>query len=111
LHTVLSLFQPCSIHPALHPFPTRRSSDLGVTQGADGNALLAQGSHIRLALLNMFGVALKPQPPVRQAAAVFTSAQARAANGALGDRKSTRLNSSHVKTSYAVLSLKKKNSS
>src|SRR5690606_41095602 len=29
--------------------------------------------------------------------------------GVLGDRKSTRLNSSHVKTSYAVFCLKKKN--
>src|SRR5690554_7486545 len=30
--------------------------------------------------------------------------------GVLGDRKSTRLNSSHVRTSYAVFCLKKKNS-
>src|SRR5690606_40286259 len=32
-----------------------------------------------------------------------------AAPSALGDRKSTRLNSSHVQISYAVLCLKKKN--
>src|SRR5690606_39333725 len=30
-------------------------------------------------------------------------------NGAVADRKSTRLNSSHVKISYAVFCLKKKN--
>src|SRR3989442_10914295 len=37
-------------------------------------------------------------------------ARARAAHARAGDRKSTRLNSSHVRISYAVFCLKKKNS-
>src|SRR5690606_42049182 len=48
--------------------------------------------------------------PVRGWRAVLGApAQRRAAHPALRDRKSTRLNSSHVKISYAVFCLKKKN--
>src|SRR5690606_41974285 len=67
----------------LHPFPTRRSSDLGehaAPAAADGGP---------------------PGGRSRPAAAT-------AASEGTADRKSTRLNSSHVKTSYAVFCLKKK---
>src|SRR3982750_4968159 len=52
-----------------------------------------------------------PSPPAalaRQSAAPAADWRARAAGG-LGDRKCTRLNSSHDQTSYAVFWLKKKN--
>src|SRR5690606_15161449 len=42
-----------------------------VAQGADGDALFAQGGDLRLACKDMFGITLKAQPPVRQATAVF----------------------------------------
>src|SRR5690606_41704578 len=91
---------------ALHSFPTRRSSDLvsalhvltvGVistmmlavmtraTRGHTGRALTASGLTMASYLC------------------LFAAALARPL-----DRKSTRLNSSHVKISYAVFCLKKK---
>src|SRR3989442_4309456 len=44
-----------------------------------------------------------------QAAAAPEEAKQRPQGGSQGDRKSTRLNSSHVRISYAVFCLKKKN--
>src|SRR5688500_20382275 len=80
----------------LHPFPTRRSSDL------------SHGSHRRIPL----------QPAARRVGdAGVPAAWGVAAVDApveallLGlDRKSTRLNSSHLVISYAVFCLKKKSS-
>src|SRR5690554_7322682 len=65
--------------PDLHSFPTRRSSDLGFGIGQAGVAGGADDG-------------LRPQ----------------LGTGFLQDRKSTRLNSSHVRSSYAVFCLKKK---
>src|SRR5256885_8472711 len=48
-------------------------------------------------------------PPRRLAAPVFRGAHA-PSGAVVGDRKSTRLNSSHLVISYAVFCLKKKNS-
>src|SRR5690349_9249359 len=73
-------------HRALHSFPTRRSSDLArpVVGGVEAEpALQALPGHPR---------AGRPQEPHPEAR----------------DRKSTRLNSSHVEISYAVFCLKKK---
>src|SRR5436305_10498325 len=79
-------------HRDLHSFPTRRSSDLS------GNSIL-YGYTGRCTVSPW----------------VFPSHLSREReNGALGvdqlqeDRKSTRLNSSHVRISYAVFCLKKK---
>src|SRR5438874_3220472 len=69
-------------HRDLHSFPTRRSSDLG------GRAVLS-------------GL-------VRQD---DSGSAAHGRRNACRDRKSTRLNSSHVEISYAVFCLKKKSSS
>src|SRR5690606_42021175 len=91
------LLSPCSGDPRdLHSFPTRRSSDLhqrpagrSVRGLVAGSALVgrsASGVHCRLH---------------RRCCGVFPVA-------GQGDRKSTRLNSSHVKISYAVFCLKKK---
>src|SRR5690606_39531743 len=82
----------CASHTSLrqrdlHSLPTRRSSDLMAT---------------RLARYTLRSV---PSSPV--ARMVLRCASPHAARNV--DRKSTRLNSSHVKNSYAVFCLKKKN--
>src|SRR5690606_41132094 len=91
----------CWDHLHLHSFPTRRSSDLVLPgEMPDARVADARGPHV-LALARLLHEAHEllrvlgegTQPP-----------------GALEvDRKSTRLNSSHVKISYAVFCLKKKN--
>src|SRR5690606_40426467 len=93
--TMLSfVFEGPPDHRDLHSFPTRRSSDLGGTRrppsagsgGRSGGPRHGAGS-------------ARPAP----------SAPGHAGERQVGpDRKSTRLNSSHVKISYAVFCLKKK---
>src|SRR5690606_40651912 len=97
-------------HGVLPSFPARRSSDLGsliafpcelaheqrLGQPAVVLAApLAPGHAVRI------GAALGQQLPVGFAADLVVQRQVQ-------DRKSTRLNSSHVKISYAVFCLKKK---
>src|SRR5699024_12246104 len=86
------LFSCSAAHPDLHSFPTRRSSDLSNSSSTRSEHYLSghcvfQGSGTR--------------PPAWTTSIVWTSV-------ACGDRKSTRLNSSHVSISYAVFCLKKK---
>src|SRR5690606_41499304 len=90
----------------LHPFPTRRSSDLD--RSADGLPPARQSPQGRW--------------PVAPGKVTDEACTRMGAAGAVGrlcrrallpgaadrDRKSTRLNSSHVKISYAVFCLKKK---
>src|SRR5207249_10571425 len=85
------LFSYFSVHRVLHSFPTRRSSDLVVTLGYLFVKNLDATNFVQLATDNTFS-------------ATSTFAKLRP------DRKSTRLNSSHVSTSYAVFCLKKKRS-
>src|SRR5688572_33054471 len=76
----------------LHSFPTRRSSDL--TSGGGGAARSTRGSGRKVG-----------------GSGGMTRDSDRAAAGSglrAGDRKSTRLNSSHSQISYAVFCLKKK---
>src|SRR5207249_8783418 len=82
LHGFL-LFYKRGDHRDLHSFPTRRSSDLssGMSEAAQGRSIL-----VTLLDVDTGGVG---EPRLR-------------------DRKSTRLNSSHVSNSYAVFCLKKK---
>src|SRR5690606_42034055 len=83
----------------LHSFPTRRSSDL------TGAAALG-GAGLDEAVVDRVGEGF-----VVDGAAVGDedlTVLAIALAGPGGDRKSTRLNSSHVKISYAVFCLKKK---
>src|SRR5690348_18042170 len=84
-------------HRDLHSFPTRRSSDLDVGQPA----LVAHRAHLREA------VALADRRPDPLLGALE---QVRVERGGARDqdRKSTRLNSSHPSTSYAVFCLNKK---
>src|SRR5690349_24060409 len=90
----LLVFNSSAHHRDLHSFPTRRSSDLDVALRAEP---LAGGRH-RLAApgLPEHGEGLvERSPPVARIEPER-------------DRKSTRLNSSHVEISYAVFCLKKK---
>src|SRR5699024_12636815 len=65
-------------HPDLHSFPTRRSSDLPAPL-----IVIDMGTATTMSVIDPAG-------------------------NYIGDRKSTRLNSSHVSISYAVFCLKKK---
>src|SRR5438874_12447747 len=92
IHYHFFFHQSYPTHHDLHSFPTRRSSDLYLA------TLLIIGSLMRL----VGGTARAVRPRSTGA-----NSSRRAADEA--DRKSTRLNSSHVEISYAVFCLKKKN--
>src|SRR5690606_40323896 len=96
---LLSFFQSRRDHRDLHSFPTRRSSDLPQRGAAGAGAQVDERATRRLAL---------PHRAVRDRQLI--GAELAVAHDAMGegDRKSTRLNSSHVKISYAVFCLKKK---
>src|SRR5690625_7699009 len=87
--TVIS--QRCSPSPcrALHSFPTRRSSDLSYKKPSIVSAN-AVDFHCRRTL------------------SLYNSTRSTSVQEDHLDRKSTRLNSSHVAISYAVFCLKKK---
>src|SRR5690606_41118262 len=91
----------------LLPFPTRRSSDLNILHGGDGESGVLQGllDSLRVPYTGsgVLGSALALDKirakQVWIAEGLPTPRWVRLAKG--GDRKSTRLNSSHVKISYA----------
>src|SRR5207253_6791363 len=93
---------------ALPPFPTRRSSDLDICAalwevGADVTMVQRSSTHVSRSdsLMEMALGALYSE------SAVASGMTTQKADMTL-DRKSTRLNSSHVAISYAVFCLKKK---
>src|SRR5690606_41872674 len=104
----LVFYYPSDVHRDLHSFPTRRSSDLwsALSRTAPDPTTvrfeigLGSGSTIPTGL----GTSVAVAPGSRHFAYITTDA----ATQRLLDRKSTRLNSSHVKISYAVFCLKKK---
>src|SRR5947209_9320068 len=102
----MSLLLCNSAHRDLRSFPTRRSSDLSFLPF--GEAHLAV-----LAVLERGGAEFVRPHHAESAAVQQDDRRARAvAVGAfVGDRKSTRLNSSHANNSYAVFYLKTKNAS
>src|SRR5690606_40564306 len=85
-------------HRDLHSFPTRRSSDL-VAEAFVLKVLHKDGHHRR---------GLAHNARVKQEHCPFAIGALAWNARSLEDRKSTRLNSSHVKISYAVFCLKKK---
>src|SRR5690349_23562628 len=90
-----AFFFSCSAaHRDLPSFPTRRSSDLGLHTGHTW--IRGNGE-----------IALRPED-VTIAEVLKPAGYRSAVIGKWGDRKSTRLNSSHVEISYAVFCLKKK---
>src|SRR5699024_12760086 len=88
---------------ALHSFPTRRSSDLIVRAGRP----LDDRDRLRSRLIENAVADDHPLWCRRPAASAPTSSR-RTPRAPRLDRKSTRLNSSHVSISYAVFCLKKK---
>src|SRR5690606_41491034 len=100
---VLLCFRRSVAHRGLRSFPTRRSSDLGAPPSKmRGRKAIARGE--------TFTVTLTPRGDYTVAPLLDFLAM-RALPGVEIDRKSTRLNSSHVKISYAVFCLKKKRKS
>src|SRR5690606_41852233 len=95
--------------PVLPSFPTRRSSDLIASdvseENCSGRPRLFSGKLFPLLIsahisFRRFRCAASPAPPYGTPACAPSPPRP--------DRKSTRLNSSHVKISYAVFCLKKK---
>src|SRR5699024_12654247 len=102
LFSFLSLSDP----RPLHSFPTRRSSDLAiftlVPQYGEAGPLERRADLVLPAVDDAAGD--------KHAAVGHEAAHmGRQGDNHIGDRKSTRLNSSHVSISYAVFCLKKKN--
>src|SRR5690606_40973122 len=95
-------------NPALPPFPTRRSSDLLL-----GRVLLKLHRNFER---HFFRIPVIDEADVigKMTARLVRSQLCKPVDGAdewrVRDRKSTRLNSSHEKISYAVFCLKKKHS-
>src|SRR5690606_40935276 len=96
------LFKFRSHNGYLHSFPTRRSSDLGL--GIDADIGLRAGFPPQIRIRGAEGHASVGDGLVGTKRIVLP-----AADDCRKDRKSTRLNSSHVKISYAVFCLKKIN--
>src|SRR5699024_12306217 len=89
-----SFFFYCSVHhPHLHSFPTRRSSDLSIM---DLN-------HVLMVTVQSYSTEV-----VKKLTTLMYVHPMGQLLLFLLDRKSTRLNSSHVSISYAVFCLKKK---
>src|SRR5205814_8357509 len=93
------------VHRALRSFPTRRSSDLMRKCYEDGISIPRDLSVVGFDDIRLAQFMLPPLTTVQMSQAEL----ARLAFDALLDRKSTRLNSSHLGISYAVFCLKKKN--
>src|SRR5205814_9256057 len=91
----------------LHSFPTRRSSDLVVFLAAIGAVNLAifvsTFARSELQVLQFIPIIVVPQGLL---SGIFWSVSS--LSNPCGDRKSTRLNSSHLGISYAVFCFKKK---
>src|SRR5690606_41757829 len=98
-------------HPALPSFPTRRSSDLHDARlHFDGARLRVEGQDAVQVPAVVDHQRLADRLPALAAAGAARQDRRAFLAGELDrgeDRKSTRLNSSHVKISYAVFCLKK----
>src|SRR5690606_42051728 len=88
-----------------HSFPTRRSSDLG-----QGRIMAMEPESLDQRVPLIFG-SRREIERIERYHAEFAAGTDKPYRSPLfaQDRKSTRLNSSHVKISYAVFCLKKKN--
>src|SRR5688500_19465003 len=96
--------------PYLLSFPTRRSSDLsgvGPPVGEEGRQVPGAAAQVD-DLLRLLGRHARQQVGERPPALVGVRQVAVRVPAVARDRKSTRLNSSHLVISYAVFCLKKK---
>src|SRR5690606_40166292 len=106
MHFYTILFN-CSrrYHRASHSFPTRRSSDLSLRQFNGDLSLRLVLAAFRRTYFQAEARLLTADKQASFGLEVSSSERSQDQS----DRKSTRLNSSHVKISYAVFCLKKKN--
>src|SRR5690606_41660525 len=108
----LSVFysQCYDYHLAIHHFPTRRSSDLQNVQ----TVYVVRIKPRETVVADQFSsdyfeiIDFLPGDEAAQTREEWEQRRKEAGKPTRLDRKSTRLNSSHVKTSYAVFCLKKK---
>src|SRR5699024_12676715 len=104
LHTLLPFFFHCfRAHRSLHSFPTRRSSDLTSGESGFPSSIIPDNTYNTICRDFTF-------TNVKCFWFIFVG-KAKVIKFHLfsgRDRKSTRLNSSHVSISYAVFCLKKK---
>src|SRR5205814_4199652 len=105
-----SVFSASPSHTSLHSFPTRRSSDLYsmVPFGPTRQPVEVTGDVLPLgrSTCQPYDTAWPPDPGYSGPGWAVPPGPGRCADP--GDRKSTRLNSSHLGISYAVFCLKKK---
>src|SRR5690606_41492459 len=101
-HTATTVPYPLSLHDALPIFSGRSSANLGAKETHASAAYTLTDKLPQLMLIPLFR-------SVRDTCSPTTCRAARTSCPGPADRKSTRLNSSHVKISYAVFCLKKKN--
>src|SRR5690606_40407434 len=107
--TPYALSRYLAFRPIRHSFPTRRSSDLRPYDHVPSVAAFrrVRPHHHSVVDDNMIGILNRGVASLETASYPDTAASGRA-RCVHQDRKSTRLNSSHVKISYAVFCLKKK---
>src|SRR5207249_11454589 len=105
------LLNSSSSHLPLHSFPTRRSSDLrSADRGVADEERLPAGRGPPVQFPRHADAALErrrrlPGPGRRTQSTALLQLGRFGRRGGGGDRKSTRLNSSHVSISYAVFCL------
>src|SRR5437899_7433928 len=93
-------------HLNLHPFPTRRSSDLRASASTPGTTT-GPPAEREYAVEPVGDATMMPSALYAPTSSPSTATRNRTTR-ATPDRKSTRLNSSHLGISYAVFCLKKK---
>src|SRR5262245_62648556 len=101
------LLQLCVVHLVLHSFPTRRSSDLFSTARPFSrccSSVMVEKFAPQFPSLNPYPALMSMACPVM---ASDSGEHRNSAGYGFRDRKSTRLNSSHLGISYAVFCLKK----
>src|SRR5699024_12084534 len=96
---ILRYLKECIYPAALHSFPTRRSSDLSVEQ---------QTSQAVESTKPILIASTEPSNTIPKTVSEKPKATEPPKTANTTDRKSTRLNSSHVSISYAVFCLTKK---
>src|SRR5699024_12657826 len=105
------LFYSSTLAPDFHTFPTRRSSDLGQRQSDNKDDRHRQDHLDKAGQRELDGGHVGHRPRGNGGGTKMAEIIDREFEGVsvqLKDRKSTRLNSSHVSISYAVFCLKKK---
>src|SRR5699024_12250956 len=107
-HTPLFLYCPRYLRH-LHSFPTRRSSDLVVKNSVKAHTFADKG--IKVGSFLSAGVDSSLVTALMRPDNTFSIGFDSTYDETKQDRKSTRLNSSHVSISYAVFCLKTKKTS